>query len=55
MHNHKKKIQWMKLKMTAEECAKYIAVAIRNRKRTLIANNFGQRTLFISKFFSIIR
>jgi len=37
--------------MTSEECAKHIAVAIENRKRTLVLTNIGRQTLFMSKFF----
>lgn len=37
--------------MTSEECAKHIAVAIENRKRTLVLTALGRQTLFMSKFF----
>ncbi|MBA4140793.1 MAG: SDR family oxidoreductase [Segetibacter sp.] len=37
--------------MTAEECAKHIAVAIENRKRTLVLTSLGKQTLFMSKLF----
>ncbi len=37
--------------MTAEECAKHIAVAIENRKRTLVLTSLGKRILFMSKLF----
>jgi short-subunit dehydrogenase len=37
--------------MTAEECARYIAEAIQNRKRTLVLTGLGKRTLLMSKLF----
>lgn len=37
--------------MTADECAGYIAAAIKSRKRTLVLTGLGKRTLFMSKLF----
>jgi len=37
--------------MTAEECARQIAAAIKNRKRTLVLTGLGKRTLFMSRLF----
>lgn len=37
--------------MSAEECARHIAKAIQNRKRTLVLTFQGKRTVFMNKFF----
>lgn len=37
--------------MTAEECAKHILSAIKNKRRTLVLTFTGKRTVFMNKFF----
>ena len=37
--------------MSAEECAKHIAKAIKAKKRTLVLTFTGKRTVFLNKFF----
>ena len=37
--------------MTAEECARHIVKAIKNKKRTLVLTFNGKQTVFMNKFF----